>query len=93
MNELLKEGDNEDVVPPAAKKSSDWLVGRRGQTAGSETTLVTPGPSATDLAQITKQLEAKFNRKLQDNIAWMLKKLGEANPNMKIDIGDLCATV
>uniref|UniRef100_A0A166G3W6 Uncharacterized protein n=1 Tax=Daucus carota subsp. sativus TaxID=79200 RepID=A0A166G3W6_DAUCS len=42
---------------------------------------------------ITKQLEAKFNRKLQDNIAWMLKKLGEANPNMKIDIGDLCATV
>ena len=66
-------------------------MGRRGQV-GCETP-VTPPPSAGDLVQITQQLEAKFNRKLQDSMAWMLKKLGEANPGMKIDVGDFCATV
>ena len=25
-------------------------------------------------------------------MAWMLKKLGEANPGMNIDVGDFCAT-
>ena len=59
---------------------------------GSEKGPTTPQPSAADLKQITQELEAKFNRNLQDNMAWMLKKLGEANTGMKIDIGDFCAT-
>ncbi|KAL8134452.1 hypothetical protein AgCh_009463 [Apium graveolens] len=41
---------------------------------------------------ITQELKAKFNRKLQDKMAWMLKKLGEANMGMNIDVGNFCAT-
>lgn len=90
---MLNEGNDADEALPTGKHGSDWLVGRCGETDGCATTPVTPQPSAGDLAQITQQLEAKFNRKLQDNMAWMLKKLGEANPDLKIDIGDFCATV
>ena len=37
-------------------------------------------------------MEAKVNRKVQENMTWYLKKLGEANPTLKFDIGDFCAT-
>lgn len=28
---------------------------------------------------------------MQENMSWMMKKLGEANPHINIDIGDFCA--
>ncbi|KAL6523205.1 hypothetical protein OROGR_016808 [Orobanche gracilis] len=39
------------------------------------------------------ELEAKVNKKVQENLTWVLKKLGDANPDLKLDIGEFCATV
>lgn len=43
--------------------------------------------------KIEAELDAWVNQKVQDNLTWVLKKLGEANPDLKIDIGELCATI
>jgi len=48
----------------------------------------------TKIAQLESEMEAKVNTKVQHNMAWLLKKLGEANPGLKVDIThDFCATV
>ncbi|KAL6560282.1 hypothetical protein OROHE_006289 [Orobanche hederae] len=41
----------------------------------------------------TFDAEAKVNIKVQENMTLMLKKLGEANPGLKFDITDFCATM
>ena len=33
-----------------------------------------------------------MNRKVKENVSWVLKKLGEANPDLNLDVGDLCVT-
>lgn len=33
-----------------------------------------------------------MNRKVQDNMSMFLKKLGEDNPALNLDMGDFCAT-
>ena len=40
-----------------------------------------------------KKVEAGVDQKMQQNLAFALKKLGEANPGIKIDIEELCAIV
>lgn len=75
-------------------------MGRQGKTAASTETPVDPVTQSTveelhtKIAQLESEMEAKVNTKVQHNMAWLLKKLGEANPGLKVDIThDFCATV
>ncbi|KAL6571205.1 hypothetical protein OROHE_002848 [Orobanche hederae] len=97
IDEVLREGGDADAVLPGGKHGPDWLVGRQGSLLALENTPAIPQPSADELtAKITRdlesQMEAKVNRKVQENVTWFLKKSGEANPTLKFDIGDFCAT-
>ncbi|KAL6556911.1 hypothetical protein OROHE_006787 [Orobanche hederae] len=97
IDEVLREGGDADAVLPDGKHGPDWLVGRQGSLLALENTPAIPQPSANELtAKITRdlesQMEAKVNRKVHENMTWFLKKLGEANPTLKFDIGDFCAT-
>ncbi|KAL6570142.1 hypothetical protein OROMI_014656 [Orobanche minor] len=97
IDEVLREGGDADAVLPDGKHGPDWLVGRQGSLLALENTPAIPQPPADELtAKITRdlesQMEAKVNRKVQENMTWFLKKLGEANPTLKFDIGDFCAT-
>ncbi|KAL6551267.1 hypothetical protein OROMI_021755 [Orobanche minor] len=97
IDEVLREGGDADAVLPDGKHGPDWLVGRQGSLLALENTHAIPQPSADELtAKITRdlesQMEAKVNKKVQENMTWFLKKLGEANPTLKFDIGDFCAT-
>ncbi|KAL6574897.1 hypothetical protein OROMI_012182 [Orobanche minor] len=96
IDEVLKEGGDADAVLPDGKHGPDWLVGRQGSLLALENTPAIPQPSVDELpSKITRdlesQIEAKVNRKVQENMTWFLKKLGEANPTLKFDIGDFCA--
>lgn len=42
---------------------------------------------------VQSEFDAKVDEKVQENLTRMLKKLGEANPHMHIDIRDFSATV
>ncbi|KAL6580985.1 hypothetical protein OROMI_006908 [Orobanche minor] len=42
-------------------------------------------------ARVKRVVEAEFEQKMRWNLAFALKKLGEANPNMTVDIEELCA--
>ncbi|KAL6543460.1 hypothetical protein OROHE_010082 [Orobanche hederae] len=97
IDEVLREGGDASAVLPDGKHGPDGLVGRQGSLLALENTLAIPQPSADELtAKITRdlesQMEAKVNRKVQENMTWFLKKLGEASPTLKFDIGDFCAT-
>ncbi|KAK1389672.1 hypothetical protein POM88_017850 [Heracleum sosnowskyi] len=43
--------------------------------------------------KVQKEVDAQFNKKVQENLALVLKKLSEANPDIKVDFGELCATI
>lgn len=43
--------------------------------------------------KVQDEVDAKVNQKVQENLTWMFKKLSEANPDLKIDLGDFCATI
>ena len=43
--------------------------------------------------KVQNEFDAKVNQKVRENLRWVLKKLGKANPDMQINVGDLCATV
>ena len=44
----------------------------------------------SDFQEKMKKVEAGVDQKVQHNLAFALKKLGEANPDINIDIPDLC---
>lgn len=75
----------------------NWLVGRRGKTYEVKA----QAPSDQYVQELTTkikrdlehELDAKVNKKVQENMTWVLKKLGDANPDLKLDIGDFCATM
>lgn len=43
--------------------------------------------------KVNEEVDAKLNQKVQDNLAFALKKLAEANPGLQINLGELCGTV
>lgn len=93
------EGNDADVILPRKKNRPDWLVGRQGKSVSSTDTPVVPVPdnyveelTAKITQNVELEMEAKVNRKVQENMAWLVKKIGEANPEMKIDFTDFCAT-
>ncbi|KAL6557384.1 argonaute 5 [Orobanche minor] len=97
IDEVLREGGDANVVLPDGKHGPDWLVGKQGSFLALENTPTIPQPSADELTtKITRdlesQMEAKVNRKVQENMTWFLNKLGEANPTLKFDIRNFCAT-
>lgn len=92
------EGNDADVILPRKKNRPDWLVGRQGKSVSSTDPAVPVADNYVEelTAKITQnvelEMEAKVNRKVQENMAWLVKKIGEANPEMKIDFTDFCAT-
>ena len=43
--------------------------------------------------KMQEEVDAQVNKKLQENLTQMLKKLSEANPDINVDLGELCATI
>lgn len=43
--------------------------------------------------KVKAELESRVNQKVYDNLTRILKKLGEANPDLKIDTNEFCATI
>ncbi|KAK1366152.1 hypothetical protein POM88_041713 [Heracleum sosnowskyi] len=98
MSEIKKRmavGENVDeLIANGKSHGPDWLKGRQGKKADLASTSATTDPFIDDLtAKIRRdlevELEAKVKRKVLDNMAMLLKKLGEANPSLNLDIGDL----
>ena len=85
------------LVSGGKRHTRNWLVGRRGKLAEKS-----PNPGSLDsyVQELTKKirqeleadLEEKVNRKVKENVSWVLKKLGEANPDLNLNVGDLCVT-
>ena len=81
--------------------ASSWLVGRAGKKKIGQSSGTAAVPTEHSVQELTTkikhdleiELEAKVNRKVQENITWVLKKLGDANLDLKFDIGDFSATV
>lgn len=74
-------------------------MGRGGKNARPTST--TPAPTnnyvkelASKIRQkIESEFDAKMNKKVQENNAWIFKKLLDSNPELKIDIRDFCVTM
>ena len=81
IDDKLIEGNDADVILPRKKNRPDWLVGRQGKSVSSTDTPAIPVPDnyVEELtAKITQNLEigmeAKVNKKVQENMAWLVKK-------------------
>ncbi|KAK1404440.1 hypothetical protein POM88_004045 [Heracleum sosnowskyi] len=43
--------------------------------------------------KVQEEVDAQVNKKVQENLTLLLKKLREANLDIKVDLGELCATI
>ncbi|KAL6530168.1 hypothetical protein OROHE_014521 [Orobanche hederae] len=102
IQKMLSTGNDAEADAIASKGKShaqNWLVGRRGKKAISASTQAPPiDQFVTELTtkirnDLEIELEAKVNIKVQENMTSLLKKLGEVNPNLNLDIGEFCATI
>lgn len=101
MINLGNDAGAQAIISDGKSHGKNWLVGRRGKKCGSAAP-ATPEPAPTEryVQELTEkikndlkgELEAKVNRKVQENMARMMKKLGEANPDLILDITDFCPT-
>ena len=86
------------IVSGRKSHGRNWLVGRRGKM--SEKNPTDPAPTYSYVQELTAKirqeleadLEAKVNRKVKENVSWVLKKLCEANPNLNLNVGDFSVT-
>ena len=98
MVDVANIAEADALVSSGKSHTRNWLVGRRGKMAEKSST--TPGSSDSYVQELTKKirkeleadLEEKVNRKVKKNVSWVLKKLGEANPDLNLDVGDFCVT-
>lgn len=94
-----KEAEANVVASNGKTHARNWLVGRPGKkTCTGSATLAPTEDYVHELTTKIKhdlegELEARVNKKVQENMTWMLKKLGEANPDLKLDIGEFCAPI
>ncbi|XP_074369505.1 uncharacterized protein LOC141710913 isoform X2 [Apium graveolens] len=100
IQKLMKEGKEAEanaVASDGKAHAPSWLLGRTGTKSVSTSTKASTAQQVQDLTEkinvLESELEAKFNKKLQENMAWMVKKLGEATPGMIFNLEDVCATV
>lgn len=75
-----------------------WIKERHGKSTGLASILAPTQTYLDDLiAKIRQKLEVEFeekvNEKIQDNISLSLKKMGKANPNLNMEIGEFCDTL
>ena len=97
----------DELVCGGKPHGREWLKGRHD--TGEASTSMDKDPYFSDVtAMVRRELEAewqakmerqeaefhaKMNRQIQDNIAMVMKKIGEANPGLNLDVGDFCATL
>ncbi|KAK1375345.1 hypothetical protein POM88_031538 [Heracleum sosnowskyi] len=102
IQQLIEDGNEAEANAVASNGKThapNWLVGRQGKKTISTSTPVAHTEqyvhelTAKIRHDLEGELEAKVNRKVQENMTQMLKKLGEANPSLKLDFGEFCATV
>lgn len=91
----------EDLVTDGKSHGPSWLIGWQVKSVN----VSTPAPTNTYIQELTTQIkrnlevefEAKVKKDVQEEVdsklAWILKKLSEANPSLQINVGDLCATI
>lgn len=91
----------DDLVTNGKTHGPSWLIGRTIKSAE----VPTPPATNTYIQELTSQIrqnleveiEAKVKKDVQEEVdsklAMVLKKLSEANPNLQINLGDLCATI
>ena len=98
MKKLISSGKDPEILVAGGKDHGrEWLVGRSCKNAGGTSTPSFTDPYVEQLTRTIKEsieseLEAKVNRKVQENMTMLLKKLEEAKPGMKLDV-DIQATV
>ncbi|KAK1402365.1 hypothetical protein POM88_001970 [Heracleum sosnowskyi] len=108
INEELSTGDAHDELLSDRKHGPQWLLGRcvkpskvsssnaPTDTYVNELTSKIKQGLAAEVEEKVKQIQAEVdeqvNKKVQQNLASVLKKLGEANPNITINIEELCVT-
>ncbi|XP_074377422.1 uncharacterized protein LOC141718948 [Apium graveolens] len=86
------------MVSGGKKHGRTWLVGRQGQKSVETSTLAGKDNYVQEMTlkirqELEADLEAKVNLKVKENMSWLMQKLGEANPGLKLDVGDFCATL
>ncbi|XP_074352079.1 uncharacterized protein LOC141691240 [Apium graveolens] len=86
------------MVSGGKKHGRTWLVGRQGQKSVETSTLAGKENYVQEMTlkirqELEANLEAKVNLKVKENMSWLMHKLGEANPGLKLDVGDFCATL
>nr|XP_017228538.1 PREDICTED: uncharacterized protein LOC108203844 [Daucus carota subsp. sativus] len=99
IKKLVNSGKQEDadaMVTSDKDHGRNWLRGRPGQSSSSAV------PSDNNYVNeltakikhdLERELEARLNIKVQENMTMMLKRLGNANPDLKLDLGDFCPTI
>ncbi|KAK1396324.1 hypothetical protein POM88_006187 [Heracleum sosnowskyi] len=91
--------DASELIANGKSHGREWLKGRHGKTASlASASAPVDDPFLDDVTEKIKrdlevELEAKVNKKVQDNMALLLKKLAEANHRLNLDIADCCATI
>lgn len=83
------------VVAGGKTHGRNWLVGRQGKKLEKKSTSAPTDGYVQELTTKIRQeleadLEAKVNRKVKENMSFMLTKLGEANPDLNFNLGDFC---
>ncbi|KAK1387542.1 hypothetical protein POM88_015720 [Heracleum sosnowskyi] len=90
--------DASELITNGKSHGQEWLKGRHGKTASlASASAPVDDPFLDDVTEKIKrdlevELEAKVNKKVQDNMTLLLKKLAKANPGLNMDIVDYCAT-
>ncbi|KAK1405764.1 hypothetical protein POM88_005369 [Heracleum sosnowskyi] len=97
INEKLSTEDAPDELLSNRKHGPHWLLGRCVKPPKVSSSNVPTDTYVNELTTKIKQglaaeVEEKMNMKVQQNLASVLKKIGEVNPNIKIDIEEFCVT-
>ncbi|KAL6522453.1 hypothetical protein OROMI_031608 [Orobanche minor] len=91
---LISEGVNELLLDGKAHGPS-WLIGRCvnfGKCSTSGTIRQEVVEMEEKLKKVQEEVDAQVN-KVQENLTWVLKKLGEVNPSININLVELCRTI
>ncbi|XP_074364988.1 uncharacterized protein LOC141706053 isoform X2 [Apium graveolens] len=99
----------EDLVTDGKSHGPSWLIGRHVKSLDISAPAPTDTYIEDLITQIKRNLQVEFEAKVKEdvaaevkknvqeevdsNLAWVLKKLSEANPTLQINLGYLCATI